>query len=232
MAVRQTGFAMLCSSSVQETQDMALISQAATLRSRVPFVHFFDGFRTSHELNTIDLIEDDQIAAMIDSECVHQHRNRALNPEKPFIRGTAQNPDTYFQARETVNPFYAATPGIVQSCMDKFAELTGRRYELCAYSGAPDAERLIILLGSAGNAVKETIADLARLGDDKLGVIKIHLYRPFPAKELIAKIPATVKAIAVLDRTAPAANPCTRMSLPPWWKPMATAALPAHGFPS
>src|SRR5215471_716508 len=109
----------------------------------------------------------------------------ALNPEKPFIRGTAQNPDTYFQARETVNPYYAATPGIVQSCMDRFAELTGRRYELCAYSGAPDAERLIILLGSAGNAVKETIADLARLGDDKLGVIKIHLYRPFPAKELI-----------------------------------------------
>ena len=224
MAVRQTGFAMLCSSSVQETQDMALISQSATLRSRVPFVHFFDGFRTSHELNTIDLVEDDQIAAMIDSECVHRHRNRALNPEKPFIRGTAQNPDTYFQARETVNPFYAATPGIVQSCMDKFAELTGRRYELCAYSGAPDAERLIILLGSAGNAVKETIADLARLGDDKLGVIKIHLYRPFPAKELIAKIPATVKAIAVLDRTKePGAGG------EPLYKDVVAAVVEAHG---
>ena len=121
----------------------------------MPFVHFFDGFRTSHELNTIDLIEDDQIAAMIDNECVRQHRNRALNPEKPFIRGTAQNPDTYFQARETVNPYYAATPGIVQSCMDRFAELTGRRYELCAYSGAPDAERLIILLGSATPSRKQ-----------------------------------------------------------------------------
>ena len=201
MAARQTGFAMLCSSSVQEAHDMALISQAATLESRVPFVHFFDGFRTSHELNTIDLIEDDQIREMIDNKYVHQHRQRALNPEHPFIRGTAQNPDTYFQARETVNPYYAATPGIVQSCMDRFAKLTGRQYELCAYYGASNAERLIIVLGSAGNVVKETLTDLARLGDDMLGVIKVHLYRPFPAAELIAKIPATVKAIAVLDRT-------------------------------
>jgi pyruvate-ferredoxin/flavodoxin oxidoreductase len=201
MAARQTGFAMLCSSSVQEAQDMALISQAATLESRVPFVHFFDGFRTSHEINTIDLVEDEQIEAMLDGKYVHQHRDRALNPERPFIRGTAQNPDTYFQARETVNPYYAATPGIVQSYMDRFAELTGRQYELCTYWGAPDAERLIIVLGSAGNVVKETLNDLARSGDDKLGLIKIHLYRPFPADELIAKIPATARAIAVLDRT-------------------------------
>ena len=142
MAARQTGFAMLCSSSVQEAQDMALISQAATLKSRVPFVHFFDGFRTSHEINTIDLVEDGQINAMIDSKYVHQHRYRALNPERPFVRGTAQNPDTYFQARETVNPYYARVPAIVQSYMDRFAELTGRQYELCTYHGAPDAERL------------------------------------------------------------------------------------------
>ena len=201
MAARQTGFAMLCSSSVQEAQDMALISQAATLESRVPFVHFFDGFRTSHEINTIDLIEDYQVAAMIDNKYVHQHRNRALNPERPFIRGTAQNPDTYFQGRETVNPYYAAVSGIVQSCMDRFADLTGRKYELCEYYGAPDAERMIIVLGSAGNVVKETLSHLALSGDEKLGVIKVHLYRPFPGAELIAKIPATVKAIAVLDRT-------------------------------
>ena len=166
MAARQTGFAMLCSSSVQEAQDMALISQAATLESRVPFVHFFDGFRTSHEINTIDLIEEEQIDAMIDNKYIHQHRDRALNPEHPFIRGTAQNPDTYFQARETVNPYYAATPGIVQSYMDRFAQITGRQYELCAYHGAPDAERLVMVLGSAGNVVKETLTDLARSGDD------------------------------------------------------------------
>src|SRR6266700_55627 len=201
MAVRQTGWAMLASNSVQEVMDCALIAQAATLESRVPFVHFFDGFRTSHEINTIDLVEDDQIAAMIESKYVHQHRDRALNPERPFIRGTAQNPDTYFQARETVNPYYAALPGIVQSGMDRFAQLTGRQYELCPYHGAADAERLIIVLGSAGNVVKETLNDLAQSGDDRLGFIKIHLYRPFPAAELVAKIPATVKAIAVLDRT-------------------------------
>ncbi len=133
MAARQTGFAMLCATSPQQAQDMALISQAATLESRVPFVHFFDGFRTSHEINSIELIENEQIRAMIEADHVHQHRGRALNPERPFIRGTAQNPDTYFQARETVNPYYAATPGIVQSCMDRFASLTGRQYELCDY---------------------------------------------------------------------------------------------------
>lgn len=201
MAARQTGFAMLCSTSPQEAQDMALISQAATLESRVPFVHFFDGFRTSHEINAIELVEDEQIRAMIDADYVHQHRNRALNPERPFIRGTAQNPDTYFQARETVNPYYAATPGIVQSCMDRFASLTGRQYALCEYHGSPDAERVIVVLGSAGNVVKETIDYLALSGEDRLGLIKVHLYRPFPAEELVAKLPATTKAVAVLDRT-------------------------------
>jgi pyruvate-ferredoxin/flavodoxin oxidoreductase len=200
MATRQTGFAMLCSSSVQEAQDFALISQAATLESRIPFLHFFDGFRTSHEINTIDLVDDEHIAAMIDPERVHDHRARALNPEHAFVRGTAQNPDTYFQARETVNPYYIAAPGIVRSYMDRFAALTGRQYELCEYYGAPDAERVIITLGSSGNAVNETIDCLAP-SDTKLGVIKLHLYRPFPASVLVAKIPATCKAIAVLDRT-------------------------------
>ena len=201
MAARQTGFAMLCSTSVQEAHDFALISQVATLESRVPFVHFFDGFRTSHEVNICQLIEDEQIHAMLNPERIHEHRHRALSPEHPFIRGTAQNPDTYFQARETVNPYYAATPGIVQSAMDRFAELTGRQYELCEYYGAPDAERLIIVLGSAGDAVNETMDYLAESGDDKLGLIKLHLYRPFPVDALVEKIPATTKAIAVLDRT-------------------------------
>jgi pyruvate-ferredoxin/flavodoxin oxidoreductase len=201
MATRQTGFAMLCSTSVQEAQDMAVICQAATLESRVPFLHFFDGFRTSHEINTIELVEDEQIAAMIDAERIHEHRGRALNPERAFVRGTAQNPDTYFQARETVNPFYEATPRIVESCMDRFAEITGRQYELCEYHGAPDAERVIIVLGSASEVVRETIDYLALAGNDKLGVIKLRLYRPFPASALTAKIPASTKAIAVLDRT-------------------------------
>jgi pyruvate-ferredoxin/flavodoxin oxidoreductase len=199
MAARQTGFAMLCSASVQEAQDFALISQAATLESRVPFLHFFDGFRTSHEINTIELVEDEQIAAMIDAERVHEHRARALNPEHAFIRGTAQNPDTYFQARETVNPYYDAAPGIVQSCMERFAALTGRRYELCEYYGAPDAERVIVTLGSSGFVAKETIDALGR--GARLGVIHLRLYRPFPAEALVAKIPAACKAIAVLDRT-------------------------------
>jgi len=223
MAARQTGFAMLCSTSVQEAQDMAVISQAATLESRVPFLHFFDGFRTSHEINTIDLVEDDQIAAMIDQERIHEHRGRALNPEHAFIRGTAQNPDTYFQARETVNPFYEATPRIVESCMDRFAALTGRQYELCEYYGDPDAERIIIVLGSAGNVVKETI-DYASLGGrEKVGVIKIHLYRPFPSDALIAKIPKTARAIAVLDRTK---EPGSRGE--PLYKDVVTAVTEAY----
>jgi pyruvate-ferredoxin/flavodoxin oxidoreductase len=223
MAARQTGFAMLCSSSVQEAQDMALISQAATLKSRVPFVHFFDGFRTSHEINTIELVEDGQIEAMIDSKYVHQHRYRALNPERPFVRGTAQNPDTYFQARETVNPYYSRVPAIVQSYMDRFAELTGRQYELCTYHGASDAERLIVVLGSAGHVVKEALDDLANSGDDKLGVIQIHLYRPFPVAELAARIPPTVKSIAVLDRTKePGAGG------EPLYKDVVTALVESH----
>ena len=201
MATRQTGFAMLCSSSVQEAQDMALISQAATLESRVPFLHFFDGFRTSHEINTIELISDEQISEMLDADLIHAHRRRALSPERPFIRGTAQNPDTYFQARETVNPYYDATPGIVQSCMDRFAKLTGRQYGLCEYYGAPDAERVVILMGSGADVCEETLAYLAENGDNKIGLIKLHLYRPFPVDAFLNCIPASVRAIAVLDRT-------------------------------
>lgn len=201
MAVRQTGFAMLCSTSVQEAQDLAVISQAATLKSRIPFLHFFDGFRTSHEINTIDLVEDEHISAMIEQERIHDHRARALNPEHAFIRGTAQNPDIYFQARETVNPYYEAVPDIVQSCMDQFATLTGRQYQICEYTGASNAERIIITLGSSAETVKETVDYLALYGDKNLGVIKMHLYRPFPSKTLIDMIPATCKSIAVLDRT-------------------------------
>lgn len=201
MAARQTGFAMLCSTSVQEAHDFALIAQAATLESRVPFIHFFDGFRTSHEINTCELLDDEQILEMLDEDLIHAHRGRALSPEHPFIRGTAQNPDTYFQARETVNPYYAATPGIVQSCMDRFAELTGRQYSLCEYYGAPDAEHLIIVLGSGAGVTHETMEFLAEHGDDKLGLVNLHLYRPFPVDALLEKIPATTKSIAVLDRT-------------------------------
>lgn len=201
MAARQTGFAMLCSSSVQQAQDFALISQAATLESRVPFVHFFDGFRTSHEINTIDLIEDSHISAMIDPQRVHEHRGRALNPEHAFIRGTAQNPDTYFQARETVNPFYNATPGIVQDCMDRFASLTGRQYSLCEYAGDPDADHIIITMGSSASVVEETLDYLALSGINKRGVINVHLYRPLPISALISLIPSSCKSISVLDRT-------------------------------
>src|SRR5271157_1005586 len=156
MAARSTGFALLASASVQEAHDMATVAQAATLASTVPFMHFFDGFRTSHELNTLTLLTDAEIRAMIDEDLVRAHRARALNPERPFVRGTAHNPDTFFQARETVNPFYARVPGIVQSTMDRFAKLTGRSYRLFEYCGAPDAERVIIAMGSGAETAAET----------------------------------------------------------------------------
>src|SRR5215208_6456636 len=160
MAVRQTGFALLASASLPEAHDMALVAQAATLRTRVPFVHFFDGLRTSHEVNTIETLGDDDLRALIPEELVRAHRNRALSPERPFIRGTAQNPDVYFQARETVNPFYARVPGVVQDAMDRLGERTGRRYRLVDYSGAPDAERAIVVMGSGGETARETAAYL------------------------------------------------------------------------
>jgi len=200
MAARTTGFAMLASGSVQEAHDMALIAQAATLESRVPFIHFFDGFRTSHEVNKIELLPSETLRAMIPEALVIAHRRRALNPDHPFIRGTAQNPDVYFQGRESSNRFYDLTPDIVRRAMAKFAELTGRAYQLVAYHGAPDAERVIVLMGSGSGAAYETADRLNREGE-KVGVIQIHLYRPFPATEFLAALPPTVKAIAVLDRT-------------------------------
>ncbi|WP_031433333.1 pyruvate:ferredoxin (flavodoxin) oxidoreductase [Methylomarinum vadi] len=199
MAVRDTGFVLLGSSSVQEAHDMALIAQAATLEARVPFLHFFDGFRTSHEVNKIELLSDDQIEAMIDNGRVRAHRARALNPDRPFIRGTAQNPDVYFQARETVNPFYARVPAIVQQTMDRFAEVTGRRYRLFEYAGAKDAERIIVVMGSAAETVKQTAKALVQQGE-KVGVLHVRLYLPFDQEAFRATLPPSVRAIAVLDR--------------------------------
>ncbi|MEM9542604.1 MAG: pyruvate:ferredoxin (flavodoxin) oxidoreductase [Cyanobacteria bacterium P01_E01_bin.42] len=200
MAARATGLAFLCSASVQEAQDFAVISQAATLESRIPFLHFFDGFRTSHEVQKVEILEDEILREMIDDELVFAHRSRALTPDRPVLRGTAQNPDVYFQARESVNSFYEACGEIVERAMDKFATLTGRRYQLFQYDGAIDAERVIILMGSGCETVLETVDYLMAQGE-KVGVLKVHLYRPFSASKLIAALPETVKAIAVLDRT-------------------------------
>ena len=200
MAARSTGWGMLFANSVQECQDFALIAQAATLKSRVPFLNVLDGFRTSHEINKIEQVDDDDIRALIDDEAVRAHRSRALSPDRPFIRGTAQNPDVYFQARETVNPFYAATPGIVEEVMEQFAAQTGRRYGLFDYSGAPDADRVIVLMGSGAETVEETVNWLVAQGE-KVGVVKVRLFRPFSVEHFIAALPATVKTVAVLDRT-------------------------------
>ena len=200
MAVRQTGFALLASASVQEAHDLALVAHAATLATRIPFLHFFDGFRTSHELNTISLLDDADLRALVPDELVRAHRGRALSPDRPFIRGTAQNPDTYFQARETVNPFYAAVPGAVQDAMDALAGRTGRHYSVVEYSGHPQADRVIVVMGSAGQTVAETVTHLTALGE-RVGVAQVRLYRPFPARELVDALPPTVSRIAVLDRT-------------------------------
>ena len=200
MAIRPSGFALISSASVQEGHDMALIAQMATLESRVPFLHFFDGFRTSHEINTLKLLSDATIRAMIDDDLVRAHRERALNPEHPFVRGTAQNPDTFFQARETVNPFYARTPGIVQVAMDRFAGLTGRQYRLFDYDGAPDAERVVVLMGSGAETARETAAAMRARGE-KVGVLQVRLYRPFAVEAFLAALPETVRAVAVLEQT-------------------------------
>ncbi len=200
MAARATGFGMLCSKDVQEAMDFALISQAATLESRIPFLHFFDGFRTSHEEAKIEELTFDDMRAMINDDHVIAHRKRGLNPDNPSMRGTAQNPDVYFQGRETVNKFYQAVPGIVQKAMDKFANITGRQYKLFDYYGAPDAEQVAVIMGSAGDVVISTINALNAKGA-KLGLIQVRLYRPFDTAALAAALPATVKSIAVLDRT-------------------------------
>ncbi len=200
MAVRQTGFAMLASASVQEAHDLALVAHAATLATRVPFLHFFDGFRTSHELNTVEMLTDEDLEAVVPEELVRAHRDRALSPERPFIRGTAQNPDVYFQARETVNPFYARVPGAVDEAMARLASRTGRRYHVVDYTGHPEAERVLVIMGSGGETARETVAFLSDQGE-RVGVIQVRLYRPFPARELAAAVPATTRRVAVLDRT-------------------------------
>lgn len=200
MAVRQTGFALLASGSVQEVMDLALIAHAATLEARVPFVHFFDGFRTSAEVMKVERLTQDDIRAMIDPELVYAHRARALTPEKPVVRGTAQNPDVFFQAREAANSFYLKTPEIVQKTMDKFARLVGRQYHLFDYVGAPDAERVIVIMCSGGEIAHETVEYLTARGE-KVGVVKVHLYRPFSAQHFVQALPKTVQKIAVMDRT-------------------------------
>lgn len=200
MATRATGFALLASRSVQEAQDLALIAHASTLATRVPFVHFFDGFRTSHEVNTVALLDQEEIRAMIDEELIEAHRARALSPDHPFIRGTAQNPDVFFQARESVNPFYQACPAIVQQMMDRFATLIGRQYRLFDYTGAPDAEHVVVLMGSGAETVEETVHSLAARGE-KVGVISVHLFRPFSVAHFLQVLPSTARVVAVLDRT-------------------------------
>jgi pyruvate-ferredoxin/flavodoxin oxidoreductase len=200
MAVRSTGFAMLASGSVQEVMDQALIAQAATLESRVPFLHFFDGFRTSSEVQKVEELGFEDMRAMIDAELVAAHRARALTPERPAIRGTSQNPDVFFAARETVNSYYLATPRIVQKAMDRFAKLVGRRYHLFDYVGSPEAERVVVMMGSGAEAMDEVASHLAAQGE-KVGLVKVRLFRPFSVEHFIQALPATVKAIAVLDRT-------------------------------
>ena len=200
MGVRSSGFALLSSGSVQEVHDFALISQAATLKSRVPFIHFFEGFRVSHEINKIEILTNDDITALIDDDLVREHRARGLSPDRPVIRGTAQNPDVFFQARESVNKYYDACPEIVQDAMDKFAAQVGRKYKLFDYVGAPDAERVIIILGSGGETVAETVKYLSDKGE-KVGAIRVRLYRPFSVKHLLDVMPASVKVVATLDRT-------------------------------
>jgi pyruvate-ferredoxin/flavodoxin oxidoreductase len=200
MSARQTGFALLAARSVQEAQDMAAIAHAATLESRVPFLHFFDGFRTSHEVAKIEALADDELRALLSEIPIAQHRGRALTPDRPMLRGTAQNPDTFFQAREAANPFYDACPGIVASVMDRFARITGRRYQPYSYHGHPEAEHVIVIMGSGSETACET-ADWLSSAGRKVGVLTVRLYRPFGARELLAALPPTVRSLAVLDRT-------------------------------
>jgi pyruvate-ferredoxin/flavodoxin oxidoreductase len=200
MATRATGWALLSSGSVQEAMDMALIAQAATLEARVPFIHFFDGFRTSHEVQKVEGLSDNDLRAMLDEDLIRQHRARGLSPEHPFIRGTAQNPDTYFQAREASNRFYIATPDAVQRAMDRFFEIAGRQYQLFDYVGAPNAERVTVIMGSGAETAEETAAAL-NAGGERVGVLKVRLFRPFAADRLVTALPDSVRSVAVLDRT-------------------------------
>jgi len=200
MAARQTGWSMLCSQNVQECQDMALISTQATLKSRIPFMHFFDGFRTSHEIQKVEQLTEDDMRAMIDEDLIVEHRARGLSPDRPMMRGTAQNPDVYFTGRETVNRYYDAVPQIVQETMDRFAALTGRQYHLFDYHGAPDAEEIVIMMGSGAETVAATVDHLVAQGK-KVGLLIVRLFRPFDMKAMVNAMPATVEKITVLDRT-------------------------------
>ena len=200
MSTRQTGFAMLCSASVQEVMDFALIAQQATLASRVPFLHFFDGFRTSHEIQKIEELTFDDMRAVIDDKLVAAHKSRALTPDRPMISGTAQNPDVYFQGRETVNKYYQQTAGIVEETMEKFNSIVGRKYNLFDYVGAADAEKVVVIMGSGADTAHETVDYLNSQGQ-KTGLVKVRLFQPFSTSHFIAALPKTVKKIAVLDRT-------------------------------
>lgn len=200
MACRQTGFAMLASNSVQEAQDLAAIAQVATLKSRVPFLHFFDGFRTSHEINKIQTISDDELKALMDGVDTTLVAKRALTPDAPVVRGTAQNPDVFFQTREASNVYYDAVPAAVEEAMRKFETITGRSYHLVDYVGAPDASRVIVVMGSGAETAEET-ARFLNVQGEKVGVMKVHLYRPFPTKAFVEALPKSVKTINVLDRT-------------------------------
>ena len=233
MATRATGFAMLSSNSVQEVMDFALIAQAATLEARIPFLHFFDGFRTSHEVMKIEQLTDEDMRSMISDELVQAHRRRALSPDHPVMRGSAQNPDVYFQGRETVNPFYAACPGIVQKAMDKFASLTGRQYRLFEYVGKANAERVIIIMGSGAEAVQETVEHLNAKGEN-VGLLKVRLFRPFATSEFVKALPATVKTIAVLDRVkepGSAGEPLYQDVLTAIAEALTTKTAPFSSFP-
>jgi pyruvate-ferredoxin/flavodoxin oxidoreductase len=233
MAVRQTGWAMIAANSVQEIMDMALISEAASLESRVPFVHFFDGFRTSHEVAKVEQLTIDDLRAMISDELVQEHRARGLSPDRPFIRGTAQNPDVYFQARETVNRYYMACPEIVQKAMDKFAKIVGRQYKLFEYVGAPDAERVIVLMGSGAEVAHEAVEHLVNSGE-KVGLLKVRLFRPFSVEHFLGALPATTKSIAVLDRTkepGAAGEPLYMDVITALTEAMGSGNLPFKSFP-
>jgi pyruvate-ferredoxin/flavodoxin oxidoreductase len=212
MACRQTGFAMLASGSVQEAHDLAAIAHAATLRSRIPFLHFFDGFRTSHELGRVEVLADDALRALLDERSIREHRARALTPDRPVLRGTAQNPDVFFQCREAANPFYDLCPSIVRQEMERFAALTGRRYSLFDYAGHPAAERVLVLMGSGGGVAEETVEWLAARGE-RVGVVKVRLYRPFSGADLVAALPPTTERIAVLDRTKEPGAPAEPLHL-------------------
>ena len=200
MFCRTTGWAMLCSNSVQEAMDLALIAHAASLESRIPFLHFFDGFRTSHEVNKIEVLNDDDIRGLVDIDRVIEHRQRALSPEHPVLRGTAQNPDVFFQMRERANPYYEACLERVQAVMDRFKAVVGRSYDLFDYVGARDAERVIVMMGSGAEVAHETVEHLQAHGE-KVGLLKIRLYRPFSVQHFLAALPPSVRKIAVLDRT-------------------------------